>query len=77
MSKSKILSRDEALDLLSDHIRKKGVDDDTLLKLISFYAKLSGWDKEKPEPADEEPNIEQLIQAMEKQKRQAKSKETL
>jgi hypothetical protein len=48
-----------------------------VIKLIALYAKLSGWDKEKPEPADEEPNIEQIIQAMEKQKRQAKSKESL
>jgi hypothetical protein len=77
MSKSKILSRDEALELLSAQIRKKGVDDGTLIKLIALYSKLSDWETEQEPVADEEPNIEQLIQAMEKQKRQAKSKETL
>lgn len=63
-----IISKDEALMLLSAHIRKPDLDGGTLLKLIALYSKLQGWDAETKKPADE-PNMDQLVAAIEKKRK--------
>lgn len=62
------VSRKEALDILSARLRKCD-EDETLVKLLGLYSKLSGWDKPKdPEPT-EDVSLDQLVAAMEKKRK--------
>jgi hypothetical protein len=42
---SEVATRQEALQRLSDMLRRADLDDVTFCKLLTFYAKLSGWFK--------------------------------
>ena len=61
---SPCITKQEALGLLSDHIRKKSVDGNTLLKLLVLYSALAGWDEEQ-EPS-KEPSLNELITIIER-----------
>lgn len=61
------VSRTEALELLSTHLRK--IDDpDKLVKLLGVYAKIAGWGKEEKN-LDEEVPMDKLVAAVEKKRR--------
>lgn len=65
------VSKEEALKLLSKHLRKPAIDSAELVKLLSVYSKLSGWDKE-DDPKDPEGtvNLDKLVAAIEKKRRE-------
>jgi hypothetical protein len=42
---SDVLTKQEALQRLSDMLRREDLDDLTFCKLLTFYGRLSGWFK--------------------------------
>lgn len=65
------ITKQEALELLSLHLRNPKTDDETLVKLMAMYSKLQGWDKpEKPAPADEV-DIPALVAEIERRRKLA------
>lgn len=63
-----LVSKSEALKLLSRHLRKS-YDSAEVVKLLSLYSKLSGWDKEE-EAESEEVSLDKLVAAVEKKRKQ-------
>lgn len=49
-----VYTKREALEDITQRIRKQGVEDETYIKLLSLLAKMSGWDKPKKEEEKEE-----------------------
>lgn len=68
-----LVSQKEAMELLSKHLRKAD-DPSVLVKLLSTYAKIAGWDK-KTDKDDEPPSLDKLVAAVEKKRKYVK-KET-
>ena len=72
MSKRKeepqLLTRQEALELLSAQLRRSDIKSDELLKVITLYSKICGWFDE-PAPSKPEPTLEELIIEAEKKRR--------
>lgn len=66
---NKNLSKNDAMVLLSAHIRNPKLDAELFLKVIALYSRIAGWDKEKT-PAPPEQTIDQLVAAVEKKRRQ-------
>ena len=54
---SKVATRDEVMMSLSKQLRRPDLDDITFVKLLTFYMKLSGWDKniQAPSPKTNKP----------------------
>lgn len=44
MSNAEVLTKEEALNTLSAHLRKRGEKPGVFIKLLMMYGKLSGWD---------------------------------
>jgi hypothetical protein len=43
-----VATKKEAIESLSKHLRREDLDDLTFVKLLTLYAKLSGWDTNTP-----------------------------
>ncbi len=71
-SKSTIVSKSEALELISAQLRRSDIENAPMVKLLALYSKLNGWDAEKPEHP-EEVDMDKLVAAVEK-KRKSDSK---
>jgi hypothetical protein len=66
---AKLLTKDEALVLLSEQLRNPKLEADLFTKVMSLYSKISGWAKEKdPEPTG--PNLDELVASLEKKWKQ-------
>ena len=66
-----LITKREALRLLSVQLRKPRIDGAEFCKVLALYSKLSGWDEEdSPNPGDEEVNLDKLVAAMEKKRKQ-------
>lgn len=63
-----IVSKQEAMELLSKHLRKTE-DPTVVVKLLGTYSKIAGWDVE-PDADDEIP-LDKLVAAVEKKRKQA------
>ena len=61
------VTRSEALELLSRHMRDSAIAPNVLVKLTTMYAKIAGW-KHAPEPEDET-DINRLIAAEERKRK--------
>ena len=65
----KILTKNDAMVLLSTQLRDPKLESDLFVKVMTLYSKIAGWDKEK-EPSAQEPTIDQLVAAVEKKRKQ-------
>jgi hypothetical protein len=48
---TKVATRDEIIRSMSKQLRREDLDDIAFIKLLTFYMKLSGWDKNIPTPS--------------------------
>ena len=64
-----LVTKSEALRLISTHLRKKDLEVGQLIKLVALQAKIAGWDKSK-EPTNEA-NIDKLVAAVERRRKAA------
>lgn len=65
----KVLSKQEALELLSAQLRRSDIESEPFLKIMQLYSKIAGWDKEptpKPKP---EPSLDELVTAIERERK--------
>jgi hypothetical protein len=69
--KKEIVSKKEALELLSQHLRRTALEPETLVKLLGVYSKLSGWEKKDEEP-DEAMSLDKLVAAVEQKRKHGK-----
>lgn len=67
--KKETVSKKEALELMSRHLRKNTLDPETLVKLMGVYAKLAGWEKDKKDEPDQEISMDKLVTALEKKRK--------
>lgn len=67
--KKEVVSKKEAQELMSYHMRKTGLEPETLVKLMGVYAKLAGWEKEKETDPGEEMSMDKLVAAVEKKRK--------
>ena len=70
MTKKSIVSKNEAMELLSKQMRRPEIDDATLVKLVTLYSKLNRWGEE-PTPSTE-PDMDALVAALERKRRESK-----
>ena len=66
--KEELLTKEEALHLLSAQMRRSNIKSDELLKVVTLYSKICGWFDE-PAPSKPEPTLEELIIEAEKKRR--------
>lgn len=66
--KKDIVSKKEALELLSAHLRRNSIESDMLVKLIGMYSKLAGWEEDKEKP-EEGLSLDKLVTALEKKRK--------
>lgn len=65
-----LVTKADALRLLSDQLRKRGVKSEEFIKVLSLYSKLQGWDKDdEPRTPCEEVSLDKLVAAIEKKRR--------
>jgi hypothetical protein len=67
---STAISKEEALELLSTAIRNPKIETGTLIKLVSLYSKMEGWEKAEPAQPEEAIDMAKLIAAVEKKRKQ-------
>lgn len=72
-----VVSRTEAQELVSYHLRKQNIEPEMLVKLLGVYAKLSGWDKQKEQEPDAEVDINRLVSAIEKKRKRNNTEESI
>lgn len=63
-----LVSRQEAMELLSIHLRKIE-DPDKLVKVLNTYAKIAGWGKEETDEQEDTVPMDKLVAAVEKKRR--------
>jgi hypothetical protein len=66
--KKEIVTKKEAQELLSQHLRRNALEPETLVKLLGVYSKLAGWEKEAKEP-DESMSLDKLVAAVEQKRK--------
>lgn len=64
-----IVSRKEALLLMSRSLRKTTIEPETMIKIMNVYARIRGWDKEDAKPSNPELDMDKLVAAMEKKRK--------
>lgn len=67
--KKEIVSKKEAMELLSQHLRRTSVEPDMLVKLLAMYSKLAGWEEDKGKNPDEGMSLDKLVTALEKKRK--------
>lgn len=69
MSKAsnRLLTKPEALEILSVHLRNPKIEPGAMLKLMTIYADLQGWDNEEAPSA--EVDIDKLAAEIERQRK--------
>ena len=65
-----ILTKDEALQLLSKQLRNPNIEPLLFVKVLTLYSTIAGWNKEK-EPTPSEPNLDELVTRIEKERRKS------
>jgi hypothetical protein len=66
------VSKEEALELISNQLRRPEIEDAAMVKLMALYSKLQGWEKAEPAQPEEAVDMAQLVAAVEhKRKSQA------
>lgn len=63
-----LVSRQEAMELLSIHLRKIE-DPDKLVKVLNTYAKIAGWGKDETDEQEDTVPMDKLVAAVEKKRR--------
>ncbi len=63
------VSKSEALKLLSRHLRKPTIDSAELVKVLSLYSKLAGWNKDEETDPGDEVSLDRLVAAVEKKRK--------
>ena len=67
-----LISREEALMMLSKQLRRPNLEPDAFLKVMTAYAKLNGWlgkdAAPPPSPKDSEPALDDLVAALKKER---------
>jgi hypothetical protein len=66
-AQSELVTKAEAMQIISRHLRKKDLDVGQLIKLVALQAKIAGWSNEK-EPTDET-NLDKLITEIERRRK--------
>jgi hypothetical protein len=66
---SQIVSKEEALELISDQLRRPEIEDASMVKLMTLYSKLSGWENVEPSQPEETVDMKKLIAAVEKRRK--------
>lgn len=67
--KKEVVSKREAMELLSHHMRKSQIEPETLVKLMGVYAKMAGWEKKEDTDPSADVSIDQLVTALEKKRK--------
>lgn len=69
-AENKILTKDEAMVLLSAQLRNPKLEADLFIKVMKLYSTIAGWDNE-PTPKENEPTIEDQVLALEQKRKQS------
>jgi hypothetical protein len=73
---TKLVSKQEALELISAQLRKPDLNPSQFAKLLKLQSQLSGWKPTQQPDPDGEPSIDQLVAAVEKKRRAAAQQKT-
>lgn len=65
-----LITREEALLMLSKVLRRENLEPDAFLKVMTAYAKLNGWlgKDAAPPPKDTEPALDDVVAALKKER---------
>lgn len=67
MSKRKLYTKKNAIERLSNELRRPDIETGPMIKVLSLYIKLMGWDKDKAPSEDR--TINQLVAEIERQRK--------